>query len=143
MNKIYVFLVAMLLFISCIKETGIINETVIENKSGYNVSLTAYGNRQEIVIALEKGEKASETRENDTGGAAIFPMDSDSVIIVFNNTHIVKYYNALPPFDRSPYSINNYSKESLGKKNGFDRYIYTYTITEEDFNNAILIAEPE
>lgn len=142
MYKTYVFLAIMFLFVSCTKETGIINETVIVNNSGYNVLFTAY-NRQDIAITLKHGEKASETRVGDTGEAEIFPMESDSIIIVFNDTHIVKYYNADVPRGRSPFNIDAYSKEPLGEKNDFIRYTYTYTITEEDFGNATLLAETE
>ena len=142
MYKIYVFLAAMFLFVSCTKETGTINETVIVNNSGYNVSFTAY-NRQDIAFTLAHGEKASETREHDSGGAEIFPTESDSIIIVFKDSRIAKYYNATVPNGRSPFYIGAYNKESLGEKNDFNRYTYTYTITEEDFNNATLIAEPE
>ncbi len=142
MNRVFAFFVIMLLFVSCTKETGNINKTVIVNNSGYNVSFTAYS-RKNIVITLENGEKASETREHDSGAAEIFPTESDSIFIEFNDTHIAKYFNATAPSGRSPFNIDAYSKESLGVVNGFNENIYTYTITEEDYNNATLIEETE
>nr|WP_321407028.1 hypothetical protein [uncultured Carboxylicivirga sp.] len=139
MNKIYAILVAMLLLISCTIETGTINETVIINNSGNNVSFTAYFSHQDIVITLENGEEASETRSHDSGGAEIFPTLSDSIFIVFNDTRIAKYYNEIVPGGRSPFNIDAYNLESLGEKNHFNKYSYTYTISEEDYNNAIPI----
>lgn len=136
MVKHKIYLIAIVFLVSCIKETGNINETIIDNKSGHAISLTIFINGQKKTINLKNSEKISETREHDTGSASIFPMESDSIFIVFSNVYTLKYYNAIPLSDRSFYNINAYSKESLGKKKNIESYIYTYTITEEDYNAA-------
>ncbi len=137
MKKLYIFVGIIFLFSSCTKETGTINETVILNNSGYDVLFTVCGNHYDVVMSLKNGEEASETREHDSGGAEIFPLESDSIIVIFDNTHIAKYYYESLPDGRSPYNIDSYSMEFLGEKNDFNRYSYTYTITEEDYKRSL------
>ncbi len=140
MKKYYVILL-MLLSVACIRETGVITETVIVNISGDSISFTAYTYYgDDITLKLANGEKAIEKRSGDTGDSEIFPITiADSVIIIFNKTRIAKYYANDITKDRSPFDLDSYLEETLGQKDYFDRYKFTYTITEEDYNNAIPI----
>ncbi len=79
----------------------------------------------------------------------IFPITTDSVVINFDNKreiiqtcehffsddctierNIVGYWNAA-----------NYTKKVIGRECTDKEYRYTYTITEEDYNNAVPIEE--
>lgn len=138
MKKCYVILL-MLLSVACTDETGVSKETVIVNNSGDSISFTAYTyHGDDISLKLANGEKAVETRSGDTGGSEMFPRTvADSVIIIiFNNSRIAKYYHDDITKDRSPFNLDSYLEESLGNKDDYDMYRFTYTITEEDYKKA-------
>ncbi len=129
---------------SCTTETGCINETVILNNSSCSISFAAYA-FHDTTIMLDDGEQVKEVREGDTGSAEVFPIESDSIIIVFNDTHVAKYFNThisgVPNDTTGPLSLNSYEMEYLGEEGNYIRNRFIYTITEEDYNNAIPIEE--
>ncbi|MCG8582660.1 MAG: hypothetical protein MI866_22240 [Bacteroidales bacterium] len=131
--------IIMFLSIGCIRETGVIKETIIVNDSGHDISYTVYQyNRQDIIINLKNGETASEIREGYTGGAERFPLESDSIIILFDDARFDKYYNEVIQNTNKnhPFNMDAYEEKELGEQNNFIKFIYTYYITEEDFKNA-------
>ncbi len=136
----------LLFFYSCItRETEGIAETIIINNSGHKVYYIAYGvhasnesgNDGKVKIEIPDKEKHKETR-GDMGGVDPFPFQSDSVQIKFGVKKVVTYYYELNPVNkRSPFSEQAYNIKDLGDYH----YEYTYTITEEDYNNATPITE--
>lgn len=146
MNKLLGVLVLTLLLNACTKETEVTIDTVIVNMSGYKVTYTAYGvhasdvlYENPVVISIDNGEQATE-RRSGMGGANVFPNSSDSVHIVFDNMKIVKYNQEIDPEDtRSPYSGEGYTFKKIGENHSQ----YTYTITEENYNNASAIVKAE
>jgi hypothetical protein len=70
----------------------------------------------------------------------------DSVNIVFDNRKvIVQFCNEYDILELCPVKRNitaydtEYKKENTGKRSGENEYRFTYTITEEDYNNAVEI----
>ncbi|MFV0366428.1 MAG: hypothetical protein ACK5JS_08085 [Mangrovibacterium sp.] len=143
MKRLFKLFALVLLLHSCItKETDVTVNTVIINNSGYEVTYIAFGeisNERKVVLNIENGEQAIRIK-SDIGEVNPFPLDADSVYIIFAERKQLKYKfsweaDPIPDDDRNPYSENAYEKESVGKH----RRKYTYTITEEDYNNALPI----
>ncbi len=154
MNKKFLIVITIpLLFSACFMITGPeppdpYSEVVIKNNSGVSLKYITYGFPYEGVlfhndtIILNSQESYSRMYYGD-GGDARPPMESpllyDSVKIFFNNERSVIYRQKPEDseIDRSPYSYEAYDTKMLGD----DHYEYTYTITEEDYNNATPITE--
>ncbi len=79
----------------------------------------------------------------------VFTMGVDSVVINFNNERNIIQSCALEDgagcnFDRNIMNSGNeqdFIKRKRGKESGHQQYSFTYTITEEDYNNAVPIEE--
>nr|WP_321407030.1 hypothetical protein [uncultured Carboxylicivirga sp.] len=125
---------------SCTTEYEEYVETLIVNKSGYNVRYIAYEERGAIVLELANTKDTSLVRNIEYDHS--FPFSADSIQITFNNERESKYYLEEVENDgKSPYSYDEYIREEVDRKEEYiSRYTrYTYTITEEDYNNAISI----
>lgn len=144
MKKLFKLFTLALLLCSCIKETEVTIDTIIVNMSGHKVTYAAFGvhasdamYENPVIISIEDGEQATE-RRTGMGGANVFPESSDSVHIVFDSIKALKYNQEIDPADtRSPYSGEGYTFKKIGENHSQ----YTYTITKEDYNNAIPIEE--
>ena len=83
-----------------------------------------------------------------TDATGVFPITTDSVLIKFDNEKILlqtceRFFSEECMVERNIvnyWNESNYTKEVIGKGDcGAKEYRYTYTITEEDYNNAIPI----
>ncbi len=142
MKKNALFIVIILfLASSCIHgDPTTVTKTVIINKSNTNVEYIVYGNSDVHSIdsiSLSINESYTE-QYSDVGGTLAFPMYSDSVRIIFNDKKYSLYKQKYSDIEikRNPFSDKAYSIK-------MDDYYYefTYTITEEDYNNAIPLTE--
>ncbi len=137
-------------------ETIWYNEFVIVNTTDHEIVITAYdvnGLSADKINYLEKillNAKSSYSvlktygfHADDPG--AFVSQEVDSVIIDFDNAmRITQVCNQILgsqcDFDRNIMNYNNsYDIVKTGRSSGQDEFRYTYTITEEDYNNASII----
>jgi hypothetical protein len=84
-----------------------------------------------------------------TDGTRIFPVTTDSVVIQFDNKKKTvqtceRFFKEECTVERNIVNYwdeSNYTKKVIGGECGTKEYRYTYTITEEDYNNAVPIEE--
>ena len=85
----------------------------------------------------------------DTDSPGIFPITTDSVVIQFGSEKIA--IQTCEGFFKEECTVErnivnywdevNYIKKIIGRECGDKEYRYTYTITEEDYNNAVPIVD--
>jgi hypothetical protein len=141
------FFFLIFLFTACQKLLYV--EVIVENDTGHNIQIKAFyrGAELEEVSIEPHGSYVRPQYIDREGGPDIrlfqdYPVDS--VIILFDNQKIIVQSCEQPELvycyniERNilNYSIN-YDHEDLGRK----KLRYTYTITEEDYNNAVPIDE--
>ena len=121
----------------------------VENNTKLSVNIEAhYLNYQVNLVdsfSINAGDYYQTEKTYGEGGqeSGVFRFgDPDSVIIKFeDNRYIIQkcdYYNSLNPCDIEKNLINYYDYyeriELDGKKDG--RYLYVYSITEDDYNES-------
>ena len=138
----------LLSFIACHKISDV--DMVIKNNTNKNIQIEAFYEKEKMeVIAIKPFDSyIRPLRYSPEDGPAlrVFKTDLiDSVNIIFDNEKIIiqscKESNILDycwDVERNILDYNQYyNYEDLGRKN----YKYTYTITKEDYNNAVLIED--
>jgi|PlaIllAssembly_1097288.scaffolds.fasta_scaffold323360_1 hypothetical protein len=159
MKNLWIFILFICIVISC--DTTYYNKFVIINETPYNIKIEGVNRRSKttdkiVVNALQPIEiieikpKSSFSVLKAKGYHAepddIFQnFDIDSVNIIFNDEKILiqfcdNYYLRDCEIERNILGFDTeYVKVKMGKSSGHNEYRYTYTITEEDYNNAVPI----
>jgi hypothetical protein len=154
-NKSLVFGVLIVLLASC--EKTWYDEFVIVNSTNHQVLIDAYDTDIESELIHESINIAPKGNYSIFKGngfhgdiPGIFKDDEiDSVRIVFDNNKVIIQSCDYPSgvaceFSRNIMNFNNkedYIVTKRGKSQGIQQYRYTYTITEEDYSNAVPINE--
>lgn len=158
MKNLLFFFLLFCLIISCdatyYYEFVIINDTPYNIKiEGFNLKIkTADTARVKLLETIDIKSKSSFSVLKAKGYHAepdnIFQnFDIDSVNIIFNNEKILiqfceNNYVRDCDIERNILGFDTeYEKEKTGKFKGNDEYRYTYTITEDDYNNAVPIED--
>ena len=132
MKKIFfIYLLLTLLILSCDEgesmEVFIINSSSQKVKVNFvsseinelNKSLVIDSNQQKLYVDFQSG----------TSGVFLTFVDNDSIYIQNTSNEILKVYKADTP-GKNIYNVDEYWSVSEPSKNHF---VYTYEITEEDF----------
>ncbi len=136
-------------------------EYVILNKTSYTITIKGYDridlnykrlteiNGSAETIVIQPFQKYETTRARGLNGdpLGVFEnMGIDSVNIIFNNEKILIQQCDEPSLTVCSNIIKNvadydneYTKEKTGRSSGENEYRFTYTLTEEDYNNAVPI----
>ncbi len=161
MKKILTSLAFALLIHSCcllpVERTGT-NEYVLINNTNHFITIYYVFEENvydpEIIRDTIEIEPNSEFLEYKLFGfhgesPGIFPVTTDSVIINFD--YEKKTIQACEHFSSDACTIErnivgywneaNYTKKVIGRECGDKEYRYTYTFTEEDYNNAVPIED--
>ena len=145
--------------ISCEKEY--VYEYVIENKTDFDVTIEGYDrfDIQGVKIASysENGEFLSippqsnysviKARGFHAEPVGVFSTtDIDSVNIIFDDEKIIKQFCNKATLRSCEiernimgYETSSYVRTKFGRSSGENEYRFTYTITEDDYNNAVPI----
>jgi len=150
-------LILFIIFFLCSCEKSWYHEYVIINDTDYNVTISAYDTDvnptfNSDVITINPGSSYSVLKGNGLNADyhGVFTIgEIDSVVIIFNNERSIIQtcnfeYGDACKFDRNIMDYNNESdfvKTKKGKSQGKQEYRFTYTITEEDYNNAVPIED--
>lgn len=143
----------MIIFCSC--DPIWFNEYKIVNNTEYNVEIKAFdtdndSNLKNETIKIEPYSAYSilkaDGQSSDFQGVFDNPA-VDSVTITFADKRVIiqsceANYGTACTFPRNIMNYNNesnYVKTKRGRSQGHKEYTYTYTITEEDYNNAVPI----
>lgn len=157
--KYFSIIISILLLTSCEKEYYW--EYEIKNETNHNISITCYDRynlnniRYENIFSLaeciniepNKNWSVIRLRGFQPDPSGIFEnWEIDSVNIVFDNQKVIvqfcNEYNFLElcPIERNITAYDTeYKKVKTGRRSGENEYRFTYTITEEDYNNAVEI----
>lgn len=143
------------IFFFCACEKSWYNEYVIFNNTDYKITISAYDTDVEPVyksdfFTIDARSHYSVLKGNgiDIDYQGVFNIgEIDSVVINFNDERMIIQsceleYGDGCNFDRNIMNYNNetdFVKTKIGKTSGHIEYRYTYTITEEDYNNAVAI----
>ena len=112
----------------------------LENKAGVNILLTLTNmisdgkTRKDTTIRLGNNEVWYYGGENLSAEYAI-SFHTDSALLVFNGIDEVLYV-LNDPSPRNILDINNYTGGKQRSKSPNDLFVFTYTITEEDYLDA-------
>lgn len=119
-------------------------EFVIINNSKYTTDLRYFIYRMpdgytktDTMLRITQNSEIRVCYYDDMGSSIYgFPLGiyPDSVFLTFDNTKRI-IYRSNDSSGKGILDINNYEKRKVDEHN----YEFTYTITEEDYNNAILI----
>ncbi len=137
-------------------ETIWYNEFVIVNSTDHDIVITAFDVNgvsfdkinylEQIVINAQSKYSVMKTYGYHAEEPGVFISEEvDSVVIDFDNVmRITQVCNQILgsqcDFDSNIMNYNNsYDIVKTGKSSGRDEFRYTYTITEEDYNNASII----
>jgi hypothetical protein len=140
-TKIVLLMIISLLLSSCGMEPESLTEFIVKNSSSHNVEFTIFNGElphkvgaQTITILLNE----------DSEESYIYTMDGenrfydnyvlggpDSVYITFDNNRLITY----KPNEPDPRNFIDISSWE-GEKMSDTHYIYTYSITNEDYENA-------
>lgn len=141
MKKIILISVLALLISSCIKDYSTLTEFVIENNSDHAVkaSLTNFEaefyKSVDTVFTIGVGSKISYSYENDGDDTVYeypFGTSSGPIVIHFDNS-VSSTFNKNNESKFNPLKLENYSGGKI--KKGY--YRYTYTFTNQDFEEAL------
>ena len=154
MKKILIITLIPVFFL-CACEKSWYHEYIIINDTYVEVKVYTYDTDVKPVfisdiIIIKAKSQYSVLKENgiDLDYQGVFTNgEVDSVVISFNNERYIIQSCALGygegcKFDRNIMDFNNkqdFIKSIRGKSSGQTEYQYTYTITEEDYNNALPI----
>ena len=125
---------------SCIESTQTIEHTIYNNsKQDVKIAVTGFsdnGVRKDTSFFIVENGLLKFT--NSSMGQGLHePLNcADTAIIIFNNTDTIRYTR----LDTSSYNIlkrENYQGIEKQKNKHSTFYYYSYTITEEDFQNAV------
>ena len=153
MRGLLLFILLSTLFYSC--ERSWYYEYVIENSTNHEVTIYAFDTDKGSTVNNETIEIPSKGRYSVLKGngfdgdyQGVFNTEEiDSVVICFDNSKLLiqsctHSIGTSCEFDRNIMNYNNESdfiKTKRGKSQGHEEYRFTYTITEEDYNNAVPI----
>ena len=132
------------------------NDYTIANSTDHEIEIKAYNVNgvsadkinylERIVILAHSDYSVSKARGYGSEEQGVFKtIETDSVVIIFDNVRIIKQccdevLGSNCDFDRN---VMNYAESydivKSGRSCGKDEFRYTFTITEEDHNNAIII----
>jgi hypothetical protein len=141
MKNICVIIICLVLF-SCDVEEETYTNYIIENKSGHAVGLFVqnYEYAKDSIFSINSEDKIVFSYTINYGKAdPFFYSDPDTVILIFDNEYVLSY-TVGDTSSRNLLFNDNYD-EVCTDLNGDTRYDLTYTITEEDYNNAVLNEE--
>ncbi len=145
------FIVPLIFLFSCIVETSTNTMYTIKNETVHDVNLTLYKLHyinsllqvSESTVGIAANDEFREIYGGDTGSQLFlypFGESTDSVIIIFDSSRkLIHRRNELDSY-RSILNRNSYI-ERVNEDNNITYYHYTYTLTEEDYNNAVPIEE--
>ena len=144
MKNLAFFIFVILIMVSCIRTS---QRTFIafrvENKAGVSVKLRLNnmpnnrGSLKDTIIRLSNNEVWSYGSVYNIGMSQGRDFGRvDSALLVFNGIDEVLYVrnDTLP---RNIFDINNYTGGEQKTKSPGDLFVFTYTITEEDYLNAL------
>ena len=141
MKKISIILISVLLFSSCIRDYTTMTKFIIENNYEYELKIevkrfdTEIGAQVDTIFTIGSGSKISH-KYSERGEDAVsnypFGIYSDSIIIYFNDT-VSRLFSKYEESQYNPLKIENYSGGKVRK----GRYTFTYTITNQDFQEAL------
>ncbi len=134
------------------------DEYIIENNTGYLITIyyryETYSDVPEIKLDTIEIMPNSEYvdygyRGFDYDFPELFSVTTDSVVIQFDNKREIiqtceHFFNDDCMIERNVINyLNsaNYTKKIIGRECGDKEYRYTYTIKEEDYNNAVPIID--
>ncbi|BDX39108.1 hypothetical protein CYCD_24630 [Tenuifilaceae bacterium CYCD] len=119
-------------------------EFVIINNSKYSVDLHYFTYitpdgyaKADTVLSIPQYSEIRVYYYDDMGSSIYgFPLgvSPDSVYLTFDNTKRI-IYRSNDSSDKGILDINSYEEKKIDEHN----YEFTYTITEDDYNNAVLI----
>jgi hypothetical protein len=141
MKKISIVLIWVLLLSSCIKDYSTLTEFVIENNLEHVVKIqvsnfeTEFYSSVDTIFTIGVGSKINYNYEKDGEDAVYeypFGASSDSIIIHFNDT-VSSIFSKNKDSQYNPLKIENYSGGRIKK----GLYRYTYTFTNQDFQEAL------
>ncbi len=159
-RKYYVLCFLMIMLYSCEKEYYW--EYVIQNETNSEILIEGFdrfdwkGNRlinysnplEEIDIKPDQNFSVRRGRGLDNEPLGIFEnFEIDSVNIIFDNKKIIiqvcdEHALSICDFERNILAYDTeYKREKTGRSSGENEYRFIYTITEEDYNNAVPIEE--
>lgn len=142
MKRISMILVVLVFFFSsCIKDYSTLTEFIIKNNSEYELKIqvsnfeTEFYSTVDTTFIIGVDSQISYKYEKDGEEAVYynpFGTSSDSIIIYFNDT-ITNMFNKNNPSLYNPLIMENYSGGKVKK----GLYRYTYTFTNQDFQEAL------
>ena len=155
----YLTIIILIFLMGCEKEYNW--EYVILNETSYTITIKGFDridlndrrlteiNGSAETIVIQPFQKYEITRARGLHGdpLGVFEnMGIDSVSIIFNIEKILIQQCDEPSLTVCSNIIKNvtdydneYKKEKTGRSSGENEYRFTYTITEEDYNNAVPI----
>lgn len=128
--KFKVIFLLFICFISCVPESSVDRTYIIRNESKANVKVHFFKEGVLSKMFVIDNEKEWSTRYKETltdGVEATLALKSDSAIVYFDNSK-VQFYSAYKKNNRNLLDNTSYV---IKNKN-----LYTYTITETDYENA-------
>jgi hypothetical protein len=154
MKKLMIIILIPVFFL-CACEKSWYHEYIISNDTNVEVTIYAYDTDVEPVfnsdvININAKSQYSVLKGNgiDMDYQGVFTIgEVDSVVINFNNERSLIQSCAFEygdgcNFDRNIMNFRNeqdFIKRNRGKASGQQQYSFTYTITQEDYNNAVPI----
>jgi hypothetical protein len=136
---------ASLILASCIKEHETTTYFYIKNISNHAVEVKVFnadlqlGYSIDTLFLLEPLVEFNYfviVKGEDSPSKFPFGVSSDSALVIFNDTTIIKHKQKLRYNDSSVKNILSIDSYEVDKKDD-DLYKCYYSITEEDYNNAI------
>ncbi|GAA4016671.1 hypothetical protein GCM10022408_32720 [Hymenobacter fastidiosus] len=133
---------------SCRKEVEPKGLFVLHNQSGHAVTLRVFSTQDRrkapLTLSLPNGQQVERTAYGGAGAIAyselFFQGDSvqwsfsDGKQLVHHCTQAQQLSGQCSPAVHNILSLQEYAQEPLGE--GYDRYTYTYTLTQADYATA-------
>lgn len=139
-------LILLLPLISCNPDYYSTTKFIVENKSNQFIKVEIYNfmTEEEAFVDTSFNLSTGDKYEISYGGKGDesykypFGYRTDSAIIRFNSDKIKLFYKD-DLQDRNILEINNFIGKKVSEENYQIKYEYTYSITDEDYNNSNLI----
>ncbi len=145
MKKNLFLSLSMLFLYSCTVEYESATKTTVLNNSGVTVKLMMYGSRvyeSDMEITILNGDEYVHTSDLHIGGGEPpILIRCDSIEFIFNNKKKSVMYKQLEGLVEDKHLLRSPFYESYVIEYKDKSEEYTYTITEEDFENAVPIED--
>lgn len=159
MKRYLILMLMVVAIVGCEKEY--VYEYVIENETGFDVTIEGYDridiqglmidnfleNAEFITVSPHSNYSVIKEMGFHAEPVGVFnTTDIDSVNIIFNDKKIIKQFCDKATLRSCEiernimgYETSSYIRTRIGRSSGEKEYRFTYTITEQDYNNAIPI----